>query len=425
MSRQPARASSGRYVSRLTGGALAVIMAGGRGERLRDLTAHRCKPATPFGGKFRIIDFVLSNCVNSGIRQISILTQYKAQSLLQHVQRGWSYLRGEFGEFVEVLPAQQQLGPVWYRGTADAVHQNIELIASHRPKHVLVLAGDHIYKMDYGPMIAYHVEKGADITVGVVEVPAAESRSYGVLTATEWNRVTRFAEKPAVPDTLPARPQSILASMGIYVFNMQLLQTLLAADAASESSAHDFGKDVLPDAIAAGRQVFAYPFQDVKTRAQSYWRDVGTIDAYYDANLELVHVRPELNIYDHDWPIWTYQVQQPPAKFVLDEDGRRGTAINSMISGGCIVSGAVVRESLMFSNVRLEERSSVYRAVILPNVEVGRGCVISNAVIDEGCEIPDGMRIGVDRAQDAGRFYVTEKGVVLVTPDMLRQVPHA
>jgi glucose-1-phosphate adenylyltransferase len=423
MSRQPARASSGRYVSRLTGGALAVIMAGGRGERLGDLTAHRCKPATPFGGKFRIIDFVLSNCVNSGIRQISILTQYKAQSLIQHVQRGWSYLRGEFGEFIEVLPAQQQLGPVWYRGTADAVHQNIELMASHHPKHVLVLAGDHIYKMDYGPMIAYHVEKGADITVGVVEVPAAESRSYGVLTATEWNRVTRFAEKPAVPDTLPARPDVILASMGIYVFNMRLLQELLAADAVSESSAHDFGKNILPDAIAAGRQVFAYPFQDVKTRAQSYWRDVGTIDAYYDANLELVHVRPELNIYDHDWPIWTYQVQQPPAKFVLDEDGRRGTAINSMISGGCIVSGAVVRESLMFSNVRLEERSSVYRAVILPNVEVGRGSVINNAIIDEGCEIPDGVQIGVERAADARRFHVTEKGVVLVTPDMLRQLP--
>ncbi|MFZ1097978.1 MAG: glucose-1-phosphate adenylyltransferase [Steroidobacteraceae bacterium] len=423
MSRQPARASSGRYVSRLTGGALAVIMAGGRGERLGDLTAHRCKPATPFGGKFRIIDFVLSNCVNSGIRQISILTQYKAQSLIQHVQRGWSYLRGEFGEFIEVLPAQQQLGPVWYRGTADAVHQNIELMASHHPKHVLVLAGDHIYKMDYGPMIAYHVEKGADITVGVVEVPAVESRSYGVLTATEWNRVTRFAEKPAVPDTLPARPDVILASMGIYVFNMRLLQELLAADAASESSAHDFGKNILPDAIAAGRQVFAYPFQDVKTRAQSYWRDVGTIDAYYDANLELVHVRPELNIYDHDWPIWTYQVQQPPAKFVLDEDGRRGTAINSMISGGCIVSGAVVRESLMFSNVRLEERTSVYRAVILPNVEVGRGSVINNAIIDEGCEIPDGVQIGVERAADARRFHVTEKGVVLVTPDMLRQLP--
>ena len=425
MSRQPARASSGRYVSRLTGGTLAIIMAGGRGERLGDLTAHRCKPATPFGGKFRIIDFVLSNCVNSGIRQISILTQYKAQSLIQHVQHGWSYLRGEFGEFVEVVPAQQQLGPVWYRGTADAVHQNIELILSHRPKHVLVLAGDHIYKMDYGPMIAYHVEKGADVTVGVVEVPARESRHYGVLTATEWNRVTKFSEKPATPDTLPGRPDTILASMGIYVFNTRLLETVLAADAANEASGHDFGKNILPGAIDGNRQVFAYPFQDVKTRAQSYWRDVGTIDAYYDANLELVHVRPELNIYDEDWPIWTYQVQQPPAKFVLDEDGRRGSAINSMVSGGCIISGAVVRESLLFSDVRVEERSSIFRSVVLPHAEVGRGCVIHGAIVDEGGEIPDGTAIGIDRASDTQRFFVTEKGVVLVTPDMLRRLRSA
>jgi len=425
MSRQPARASSGRYVSRLTGGTLALIMAGGRGERLGELTANRCKPATPFGGKFRIIDFVLSNCVNSGIRQISILTQYKAQSLIQHVQHGWSYLRGEFGEFVEVVPAQQQLGPVWYRGTADAVHQNIELILSHHPKHVLVLAGDHIYKMDYGPMIAYHVEKGADITVGVVEVSAQESRHYGVLTATEWNRVTKFAEKPATPDTLPGRPDTILASMGIYVFNTRLLETVLAADAANGSSGHDFGKNILPEAIDANRQVFAYPFQDVKTRAQSYWRDVGTIDAYYDANLELVHVRPELNIYDEDWPIWTYQVQQPPAKFVLDEEGRRGTAINSMVSGGCIISGAVVRESLLFSDVRVEERSSIFRSVILPHAEIGRDCVIRGAIVDEGGEVPDGTCIGADRASDVRRFHVTEKGVVLVTPDRLRALRSA
>jgi glucose-1-phosphate adenylyltransferase len=423
MSQQPARASSGRYVSRLTGGTLAIIMAGGRGERLRDLTAHRCKPATPFGGKFRIIDFVLSNCVNSGIRQISILTQYKAQSLIQHVQHGWSYLRGEFGEFVEVVPAQQQLGPAWYRGTADAVHQNIELILAHRPKHVLVLAGDHIYKMDYGPMIAYHVEKGADVTVGVVEVPARESRHYGVLTATEWNRVTKFSEKPEKPDPLPGRPDTILASMGIYVFNPRLLQTLLAADASSDTSVHDFGKNILPDAIGANRQVFAYPFQDVKTRAQSYWRDVGTIDAFYDANLELVHVRPELNIYDEDWPIWTYQLQHPPAKFILDEEGRRGTAINSMVSGGCIISGAVVRESLLFSGVRVEERSTIHRSVILPRAQIGRGCMIANAIIDEECTIPDGTQIGVDRAADARRFHVTERGVVLVTPDMLRGAP--
>ncbi|MFL6602052.1 MAG: glucose-1-phosphate adenylyltransferase [Steroidobacteraceae bacterium] len=422
MPRQPARASSGRYVSRLTGGTLAVIMAGGRGERLKDLTAHRAKPATPFGGKFRIIDFVLSNCVNSGIRQISILTQYKAQSLIQHVQRGWSYLRGEFGEFVEVIPAQQQIGPSWYQGTSDAVYQNMELILSHRPKHVLVLAGDHIYKMDYGPMIAYHVEKGADITVGVVEVPASDSIHFGVLTATEWNRVTRFSEKPKVPDTLPGRPDSILASMGIYVFNTRLLERLLIEDAADSASAHDFGKDILPKAINNNLQVFAYPFQDVKTRAQSYWRDVGTIDAYYDANLELVHVKPELNIYDQDWPIWTYQVQQPPAKFVLDEEGRRGTAINSVVSGGCIISGAVVRSSLLFSDVRIDERSSINRSVILPHVEIGSSCVIEGAIVDEGCEIPNGMQIGVDRREDARRFHVTEKGVVLVTADMLRSL---
>jgi glucose-1-phosphate adenylyltransferase len=421
MPRQPARASSGRYVSRLTSGTLAVVMAGGRGERLKDLTAHRCKPATPFGGKFRIIDFVLSNCVNSGIRQISILTQYKAQSLIQHVHQGWSYLRGEFGEFVEVIPAQQQIGETWYRGTADAVYQNLDVILSHRPKHVLVLAGDHIYKMDYGPMIAYHVEKGADITVGVVVLPATESRSFGVLTATEWNRVTKFSEKPPAPDTLPTRPDSILASMGIYVFNTRLLEKLLTEDAANTSSAHDFGRNVIPQAIDT-RQVFAYPFQDVKTRAQSYWRDVGTIDAYYEANVELVHVKPELNIYDQEWPIWTYQVHAPPAKFILDEDTRRGTAVNSMVSGGCIISGALVRASLLFSDVRVDERSLIDGSVILPHVDIGKGCQVSRAIVDEGCQIPDGMQIGIDREADTRRFLVTESGVVLVTADMLRRL---
>jgi glucose-1-phosphate adenylyltransferase len=408
-------------VSRLTSGTLAVVMAGGRGERLKDLTEHRCKPATPFGGKFRIVDFVLSNCVNSGIRQISILTQYKAQSLIQHVQQGWSYLRGEFGEFVEVVPAQQQLGDSWYRGTADALYQNLELILSHRPKHILVLAGDHIYKMDYGPMIAYHVEKGADVTVGVVVLPASESRSFGVLTATEWNRVTKFTEKPAAPDTLPNRPDSILASMGIYVFNTRLLEKLLVEDAADSASQHDFGKNVIPQAIGT-RQVFAYPFQDVKTRAQSYWRDVGTIDAYYEANVELVNVDPELNIYDREWPIWTYQVHSPPAKFVLDEDDRRGMAINSVVSGGCIISGSTVRGSLLFSDVRVDEHSIVEDAVVLPRVEIGKGCHVRRAILDEGCQVPDGMQIGLDHTADARRFNVTDKGVVLVTADMLRKL---
>jgi len=415
------RASSGRYVSRLTGGAMAMIMAGGRGERLRGLTEQRCKPATPFGGKFRIIDFVLSNCVNSGIRQICLLTQYKGQSLIQHVQRGWSYLRGEFGEFIDVVPAQQQTGKHWYLGTADSVYQNLDMIRAHHPKHVLVLAGDHIYKMDYGPMIAHHVEKGADITVGVVEVPLADAREFGVLSVTESNKVTKFSEKPREPEPMPGRTDVALASMGIYVFSTKLLERLLIEDAADPDSSHDFGKNIIPKAIGS-LQVFAYAFRNVRTRAQNYWRDVGTVDAFFEANLELVHVSPELNVYDEEWPIWTYQVQQPPAKFVLDEDGRRGMAINSLVSGGSIISGAVVRESLLFSMVRVDERSSLHRAVVMPGVHIGKGCTIRNAILDEHCDIPDGMQIGVDLELDRKRFDVTPKGVVLVTPDQLARI---
>ncbi len=419
MSSKGPSSSSGRYVSRLTSGTLAIIMAGGRGERLKQLTTGRAKPATPFGGKFRIIDFVLSNCVNSGIRQIAVLTQYKAQSLIEHVQRGWGYLRGEFNEFVDVVPAQQQTGLKWYQGTADAVYQNLEYIRAHRPKHVLVLAGDHIYKMDYGPMIAYHVEKNADITIGVVEVPLERAKEFGVLSVTEWNRVVKFTEKPANPEPMPGRADTALASMGIYVFNARLLEKLLVADAAREDSSHDFGKNIIPAALAE-LQVFAYAFEDVRTRAQAYWRDVGTLDAYYEANMELVYVDPELNIYDEEWPIWTYQLQRPPAKFVLDEESRRGTAINSLVAGGCIISGAQVRESLLFSDVHVEERSIVQASVVLPHVSVGRNCVIHKAILDEGCVVPDGTRIGVDVAADRRRFEVTERGVVLVTPDMLR-----
>jgi glucose-1-phosphate adenylyltransferase len=412
------RNSSGRYVSRLTGGTLAMIMAGGRGERLRGLTEHRCKPATPFGGKFRIVDFVLSNCVNSGIRKICLMTQYKGQSLIQHVQRGWSYLRGEFGEFIDVIPAQQQVGKHWYRGTADCVYQNLDYVRTHHPKHVLVLAGDHIYKMDYGPMIAYHVEKGADITVGVVEVPVPDAREFGVLSVTEWNRVTKFAEKPANPEPMPGNPDVALASMGIYVFNAQLLEQLLMEDAADDTSSHDFGKNIIPKAINK-LQVFAYPFRNVRTRAQNYWRDVGTVDAFYEANLELVHVSPELNVYDEEWPIWTYQVQQPPAKFVLADEGRTGMAINSLVAGGSIISGAVVRESLLFSAVRIEERTTVERSVIMPGVRIGKNCIIRGAIIDEHCDIADNTHIGVDVQQDRERFDVTPRGIVLVTPETL------
>jgi len=337
------------------------------------------------------------------------------------VQRGWSYLRGEFGEFIDVVPAQQQIGTHWYQGTADCVYQNLELIRSHRPRYVLVLAGDHIYKMDYGPMIASHVEKGADITVGVVQVPLAKARKFGVLSVTDLNRVTNFYEKPASPDPMPGNPEVALASMGIYVFSIRLLDQLLNEDAQDQNSAHDFGKNIIPASIDK-LKVFAYPFSDVKTRAQYYWRDVGTVDAYYDANIELVHIAPELNLYDELWPIWTYQPHQPPAKFVLDEDGRRGIAINSMVSGGCIISGARVEQSLLFSDVRVDERSNIFRSVVLPNVRISADCKIRHAILDEGCEVPPGMEIGVDRTADSRRFHVTGNGVVLVTVDMLHAI---
>ncbi len=408
-----------RYLSRLTRGTLAVIMAGGRGERLKQLTEDRCKPAAPFGGKFRIIDFVLSNCLNSGIRQISVLTQYKAHSLIQHIGKGWGFLRGEFGEFIEIIPAQQRRGPEWYQGTADALWQNMELIRAHRPLHVLVLAGDHIYKMDYGPMIGFHVEKEADITVGVVEVPLERAREFGVLGIDESNRVLSFLEKPRNPPPMPGRPDVALGSMGIYVFNPRLLERLLRADAEDPGSAHDFGKNIIPQAIENLR-VFAYPFEDVRSKAQHYWRDVGTIDAYYEANMELVRVSPELNIYDEQWPIWTYQEQLPPAKFVFDDADRRGCAIDSMVSGGCIISGSRVSNSLLFSQVRVHDYSTVDRSVVLPRVHIGEHCVIRNAIIDEGAVVPDGTTIGVDPVQDRERFYVSENGVTLVTASMLR-----
>jgi glucose-1-phosphate adenylyltransferase len=409
---------SGRFVSQLTKSTMAVVMAGGRGERLRHLTRNRAKPAMPFGGKYRIIDFSLSNCVNSGIRQILVLTQYKAHSLIQHIQRGWGYLRGELGEFVQLVPAQQQIGDVWYRGTADSVYQNLDIIDAYHPDLVLVLAGDHVYKMDYGPMIAFHVERGADITVGVVQVPVERASEFGVMTVDDSQRIIRFTEKPARPEPMPGCPDLALASMGIYVFDREFLQQRLIADAADSRSAHDFGKNIIPGTIGSGR-VFAYPFEDVKTAAQAYWRDVGTVDAFYEANMELVYVTPELNLYDEDWPIWTYQEHMPSAKFVLDEDGRRGEAINSLVSGGCIISGATVRESILFSNTHIKERSQVHRSVLLPNVRVGSNCRINKAIIDEGAEIPDNTEIGVDSAADRLNFHVTEGGVALVTPDML------
>jgi glucose-1-phosphate adenylyltransferase len=412
---------SRRYVSRLTRNTLAVIMAGGRGERLKHLTDFRCKPATPFGGKFRIIDFVLSNCVNSGIRRIQVMTQYKAHSLIQHIQRGWGYLRGEFGEFVEIIPAQQQLGDFWYRGTADSLYQNLPIIKLHHPRHVLVLAGDHIYKMDYGPMLAAHVENKADITVGVVEVPREQATGFGVMSVDENYRITKFSEKPKDPEGMPGNPDIALGSMGIYVFKASLLYRLLEEDAKRSDTSHDFGRNIIPEALSR-LKVFAYPFRDNKTRVQQYWRDVGTVDAFYEANMELIYVNPELNIYDEQWPIWTYQRQYPPAKFVLDDDTRRGMAVNSMVSGGCIISGAQVNQSLLFSNVRVDERSYLERSVIFPDVRVGAGSVIKNAIVDTGGVVPEGTQIGVNREDDARRFYMSEKGIALVTRDMLARL---
>lgn len=417
------KAESSRFVSRLTRESLALILAGGRGSRLKQLTLWRAKPAVPFGGKFRIIDFPLSNCVNSGIRRIGVLTQYKAHSLIRHIQMGWGFLRGEFGEFVELLPAQQRIEASWYAGTADAVYQNLDIIRNHDPRYVLILAGDHVYKMDYGPLIAYHVEAGADVTVACIEVPLSRARDFGVLGIDDTGRVVRFEEKPTQPQPLPGRPDMALASMGIYVFNTDFLFEQLIRDADSPYSSHDFGKDILPSIIGPYR-VMAYFFRDPRTGRPAYWRDVGTVDAYYEANMELIGVTPELNLYDQSWPIWTYQEQLPPAKFVFDDDGRRGMAVDSMVSGGDIISGATVRRSLLFSNVRVETGSVITDSVILPDVRIGSRCCLRRVVVDKGCRIPDGTVIGEDPDEDARRFYITPQGVRLVVPEMLGQEIH-
>ncbi|MCU7914591.1 MAG: glucose-1-phosphate adenylyltransferase [Candidatus Thiodiazotropha sp. (ex Gloverina cf. vestifex)] len=412
-----------RFVSRLTRNTLALILAGGRGSRLKHLTKWRSKPAVPFGGKFRIVDFPLSNCINSGIRRVGVLTQYKAHSLILHIQRGWGFLRGEFGEFVELLPAQQRIESSWYEGTADAVYQNLDILRSHNPDYVLVLAGDHVYKMDYGTMIAEHVESGADMTVGCLTVDMKTAKEFGVMTVDESNRVIEFQEKPDQPKPVPGRDDVALASMGIYVFNRKFLFEQLIKDADTPESTHDFGKDIIPKVIEKYR-VQAYPFTDTTSGKQAYWRDVGTIDAFWASNIELIGVTPPLNLYDSSWPIWTYQEQLPPAKFVFDDDERRGMAVDSMVSGGCVISGAKVKDSLLFSNVRVNSYSEVDHSVILPDVNIGRNCRITKAVIDRGCDIPEGTVIGEDPVADVERFYVSEQGVVLVTPEMLGQVIH-
>ena len=413
----------------LTRSTVAMILAGGRGSRLGALTDWRAKPAVPFGGKFRIVDFALSNCVNSGVRRIGILTQYKAQSLIRHVQNGWGFLDGRLGEFVELMPAQQRVWTEWYRGTADAVFQNLDILRRHEPKYVLVLAGDHVYKMDYAKMLAEHVRRGADMTVACVDVPLEQASAFGVMGVDAALRVNAFHEKPTTPTPMPGRSDVVLASMGIYVFNAPFLYEVLVRDADDKQSGHDFGKDIIPLLIARGYRVFAHQFAAScvnMTKGRPYWRDVGTIDAYWEANMELVKITPDLNLYDAEWPIWTFQVQLPPAKFVFDDDARRGMAVDSMVSGGCLISGSAVRRSLLFSNVRVNSYCTVEDAVVLPNVEIGRHCVLRRVVIDKACRLAPGTKIGVDLAEDRKRFQVTEKGIVLVTPEMLgQQVHHA
>jgi glucose-1-phosphate adenylyltransferase len=411
-----------RYVSRLTRDTLALVLAGGRGSRLYELTNWRAKPALYFGGKYRIIDFPMSNCVNSGIRKIGVLTQYKAHSLIRHLMRGWSHFRRELGEFVEVLPASQRHSDDWYQGTADAVYQNLDIIRAERPGFVLILSGDHVYKMDYGPLLVAHVESGADMTVCCLEVPVEEAAgTFGVIEVDENGRVIGFQEKPDAPAEIPGKPGYALASMGNYVFNTEFLYERLVRDAADMGSTHDFGHDVIP-AMIETCHVQAFPFRDPETGDKAYWRDVGTLDSFWLSNMELVSTTPQLNLYEKDWPLWTYQEQLPPAKFVFDDDDRRGTALDSMVAGGCIISGSTIRDSVVFSGVHTHSHASIESSVLLPDADIGRSVTLRNAIIDRGCVVPDGMRIGVDPEQDrANGFRVSKGGVVLVTRGMLGQ----
>ena len=401
----------------------AMVLAGGRGSRLKQLTDWRAKPAVFFGGKFRIVDFVLSNCVNSGVRRIGLATQYKSHSLLRHVQRGWSFMNSALNEHIDLLPAQQRTsGESCYSGTADAVFQNLDIVRDDNPEHVLILAGDHVYKMDYSLMLADHVEKGAQCTVACIEVPVKDATGFGVMEINASKRITDFVEKPAHPPAMPGKPGVALASMGIYVFNAAYLYQTLARDMADATSSHDFGKDIIPHAVKEGVAA-AHAFEDscvTTDKARNpYWRDVGTIDAYWEANIDLTAVEPTLDMYDTHWPIWTHQEQLPPAKFVFNRDDRRGMAVDSLVSGGCIISGSHVDRSLLFSRCRINSYCKLHESVLLPGVEVHRNSRLTRAVIDRGCNIPEGTIIGEDAADDARRFERTENGITLVTQTML------
>jgi glucose-1-phosphate adenylyltransferase len=403
--------------------AMAYVLAGGRGSRLAELTDVRAKPAVYFGGKSRIIDFALSNAINSGIRRIGVATQYKAHSLIRHLQGGWNFLRPERNEGFDILPASQRISESqWYEGTADAVFQNIDIIESYAPEYMVILAGDHIYKMDYELMLQQHCETGADVTVACMEVPRLEASGFGVIAVDEQNHITDFVEKPADPPAMPGRPDVALASMGIYVFNTRLLIDELRRDAATPGSSRDFGKDIIPYLVRHGNAV-AHRFSDSCVRApeerDAYWRDVGTVDAYWEANIDLTDVVPKLDLYDRSWPLWTYSEVTPPAKFVHDVEGRRGEAISSLISGDCIISGASIHNSLVFTGVRAHSFAMLDQAVVLPRCHIARNARLTKVVVDAGVRIPDGLVVGEDPVLDAQRFRRTDNGVCLITQPMI------
>jgi glucose-1-phosphate adenylyltransferase len=409
--------------ARLSSQAMAFVLAGGRGSRLKELTDRRAKPAVYFGGKTRIIDFALSNALNSGIRKMAIATQYKAHSLIRHMQRGWGFFRAERNEYLDILPASQRVDEnKWYLGTADAVTQNIDIVDDYDVEYVVILAGDHIYKMDYEIMLRQHVDTKADVTIGCLTVPRMEAVAFGVMHVDKDMRITQFLEKPKDPPPIPGDPANALASMGIYVFSWKFLRERLMKDAEDPNSSHDFGNDIIPDIVKHGKAV-AHKFADSCVRSglekEPYWRDVGTVDAFWRANIDLTDFVPELDLYDNSWPIWTYSESVPPAKFIHDEDGRRGSAISSLVSGDCIVSGSEVRNSLLFTGVRTHSYSSLDYVVALPYVDIARSARLKNCVIDRGVQIPVGLIVGEDAEEDAKWFRRTDSGIVLVTQDML------
>jgi glucose-1-phosphate adenylyltransferase len=406
--------------------AMAYVLAGGRGSRLMEMTDIRAKPAVYFGGKFRIIDFALSNALNSGIRRIAVATQYKAHSLIRHMQRGWNFFRPERNETFDILPASQRVSEEqWYAGTADAVFQNLDIILDYETRFIVVLAGDHVYKMDYELMLRQHVEQGAHVTVGCLEVPRMEATGFGVMAVDATDRIIDFIEKPADPPAMPNNPDLALASMGIYVFDTEFLAEVLRRDAADPNSSHDFGKDIIPDLVKTGKAV-AHPFSRSAIRAgpdaPPYWRDVGTIDSYFAANIDLTEVVPDLDLYDQSWPIWTYSEMNAPAKFVHDYPGRRGQATSSLISGGCVVSGSTVWRTVLFSGVRINSYASVELGVIMPDVTIGRSARLRNVIVDRGVTIPEGLIVGEDPELDAKRFRRSEAGVCLITKKMIENL---